>query len=84
MKRYIRNLIAAILGRAPDRKELEEIRNELREAAADLASLKDLYYNTLEKWDSDRKNVRLLRNLVENLRARIREKDEVINQIDRR
>ena len=84
MKRYIKNLIIAILGRDPYLEEFEEVCEKYDMAAANIASLRDMYYNALNRWSDECKNVRQLQNLVENLRSRIKEKDEIIKQIEQR
>ena len=88
MNRYLRNLLTALLGRNPFQQELEELKKKCDKASDNVKGLNELYYKTVEKWEENSKTLRetlqdLVRcqTLVENLRERISEKDELIAQL---
>ncbi|MBQ8713027.1 MAG: hypothetical protein IJ551_09470 [Prevotella sp.] len=81
MKHYLKNLIAALLGRNPYREELDEVREHYEQAADNVRSMQDMYYNALEKWAEADKQAKSLQALTENLRERIREKDTMMEQM---
>lgn len=73
MKRYLKNLLAALLGNNPYQAELEK-------ADENVKQLRDMYFAACEKWEQNDKQVASLQQLVENLRERIKDKDAAINQ----
>ena len=73
MKRYLKNLLAALLGNNPYQAELEK-------ADENVKQLRDMYFAACEKWEQNDKKVASLQQLVENLRERIKDKDAAINQ----
>jgi len=73
MKRYFKNLIIALLGRNPYQEELDELREKYEKAGENARSLRDMYYDAVERWEQARKEVKQLQVLTENLRERIRE-----------
>ncbi|MBQ9646108.1 MAG: hypothetical protein IJV24_07110 [Prevotella sp.] len=81
MKRYVKNLIAALMGRNPYREELDEVKERYEQAADNVRSLQDMYYSALEKWTEADRQAKSLQALTENLRERIREKDEMMEQM---
>ena len=78
--KYIKNLIIAILGRNPYLEELDKLREQYNKAAQNVEALQDMYYDAIDRWNESDKQAKLLQALVENLRERIREKDEMINK----
>jgi chromosome segregation ATPase len=83
MKRYIKNLIAALCGRNPFREELDEKNVQLDKAAANVQSLQDMYYSAVDRWNHAEKRSASLQQLVENLRERIKEKDSELESVGR-
>ena len=81
MRQYFKNLLSALLGNNPYRAEREELAEKLAKADEHVHGLNELYYNMLEKWETDRKQLASLQQLVENLRERIKDKDAVIEQL---
>lgn len=81
MKRYFKNLLSAMLGHNPYKAERDDLAEKLEKAGDNARGLNELYYKMLEKWESDRKKVASLQQLVENLRERIKDKDAVIAQL---
>ena len=51
MKRYLKNLIAALCDRNPFQEELEEKNIQLDKAVANVSALQDQLYAALNKWD---------------------------------
>ena len=80
MKRYFKNLLSALLGNNPYRAERDEMAAKLEQAGDNVRGLQELYYNMVERWEVERKQVASLQQLVENLRERIKDKDAAINQ----
>ncbi|MBR5395768.1 MAG: hypothetical protein IK144_11930 [Bacteroidaceae bacterium] len=80
MRRYFRNLLMALLGRNPFQLELNEVKEKFESAAEKVGMLNDMYFKlqdnmvTVERWLID------YQTLVENLRERIRDKDEQLSQ----
>lgn len=81
MRRYIKNLIIALLGRNPYREELDGLQEKYDEAEQNVASLRDMYYSVVERWAEADKQAMSLQALVENLRERIREKDATMEEM---
>ena len=80
MKRYLKNLFAALLGNNPYEAERDELRRQMKQAAENVERLRDMYCAACEKWEQSNKQVASLQQLVENLRDRIKDKDASINQ----
>lgn len=80
MKQYFKNLLSALLGNNPYETERDDLAAKLEQAAENVRGLNELYYNVLEKWEAERKQVASLQQLVENLRERIKDKDAAIAQ----
>lgn len=80
MKRYLKNLLAALLGNNPYEVECDELRRQMKQAAENVERLRDMYCAACEKWEQSDKQVVSLQQLVENLRERIKDKDSAINQ----
>lgn len=80
MKRYLKNLLAALLGNNPYEAERDELRRQMKQAAENVERLRDMYCAACEKWEQSDKQVVSLQQLVENLRERIKDKDAAINQ----
>ncbi len=81
LRRYLRNLFRALLGRNPFRAELAELREQYEKVAENVATLTDLYYKSQELLDEARGQAANEQRLVENLRRRIEEKDEEIQRM---
>lgn len=80
MKRYLKNLLSALLGNNPYEAERDELATKLEKAGENYHQLNDLYYNMVERWEAKQKQIASLQQLVENLRERIRDKEAVIHQ----
>ena len=80
MKRYLKNLLAALLGNNPYQVERDELAAKLEKADENVRGLDELYYTVLEKWAANKRQLASLQQLVENLRERIKDKDAAINQ----
>jgi len=80
MKRYFKNLLAALLGNNPYEAECDDLRRQMEQAAENVERLRDMYCAACEKWEQSDKQVASLQQLVENLRERIKDKDAAINQ----
>ena len=81
MKRYFKNLFIALCGNNPYQMELDRVREEYEKTAEKVAQLEDLYWISKEtKVDID-KRMASYQTLVENLRQRLKEKDEQIAQL---
>jgi len=83
MKRYLKNLLSALLGNNPYRAERDELAAKLEQAGENVRGLQELYYNMVDRWEKDKKQTASLQQLVENLRERISDKDAVIAQQQR-
>ncbi|MBP3212706.1 MAG: hypothetical protein J6M41_09120 [Prevotella sp.] len=81
MKRYLKNLLSALLGSNPYQAERDDLEEKLEKAGENVRGLKELYYNVVEKWGSGKQQVASLQQLVENLRERINDKDAAIAQL---
>lgn len=93
MVRYIMFLLAAILGRNPFKKELDDMTEKLEKASENVQRLREMYYSVLENWQAamtlleqqrteDERQRNDLQNLVENLRERIKEKNAELERHD--
>ena len=80
MKRYLKNLLAALLGSNPYEAERDELAAKLEQASDNVRGLQELYYNMVERWETEQKQMASLQQLVENLRERIKDKDALIGQ----
>lgn len=83
MKRYVKNLIMALLGRNPYREELDELKEKYEKTGENVRSLRDMYYDAVERWEQAWKEVKQLQVLTENLRERIREKDKMMDEMQK-
>lgn len=80
MRQYFKNLLSALLGNNPYQAERDDLAEKLEKAGDNYRGLNELYYNVLEKWETERKQTASLLQLVENLRDRIKDKDASIHQ----
>ncbi len=80
MKRYLKNLLSALLGNNPYRAERDELAAKLEQAGDNFRGLQGLYYNMVERWEAERKQTASLQQLVENLRDRIKDKEAAVHQ----
>lgn len=81
MKYYIKNLLAALRGKNPYQAERDDLADKLKKAGENISGLQDLYYNVVEKWETGKKQVESLQQLVENLRERIADKNAIIAKL---
>jgi len=81
MKRYLKNLLSALLGNNPYEAERDEMRRQMEQASENVERLRDMYCAACEKLAQGDKQVASLQQLVENLRERIKDKDAVIEQL---
>lgn len=81
IKRYFKTLLTAFLGMDPYRQELEQVRSKYEETARDVRALHDLYYICRGREEQASQQIVGLQKLVELLRDRIKEKDELIEQM---
>lgn len=82
MKKYLKNLLIALLGRNPYREELDGLKEKLEKAGENVEVMHGMYYSAVERWTEADKQVKSLQALVENLRERIREKDQMIEEME--
>ena len=94
IKKYFLTLLCAVLGINPYERELKKLSERHEKIAKQVDLLSQQYNSALDKWDDSMKaNSKLmkqleqkdeeigkLQNLVENLRARIQEKDAAFQQ----
>lgn len=80
MRRYFKNLLSALLGNNPYEAERDELRRQMEQAAENVRGMNELYYTVLEKWAANKRQLASLQQLVENLRERIKDKDDAIAQ----
>ena len=81
MKRYLKNLLSVLMGNNPYEAERDDLAAKLEKAGDNVRGLQELYYNMVERWEAERKQMASLQQLVENLRERIKDKDAVIAQL---
>jgi len=80
MKRYLKNLLSALLGNNPYQTEHDELRRQMEQASENVEQLRNMYCAACEKCEQGDKQVASLQQLVENLRERIAIKDTAIEQ----
>lgn len=80
MKQYFKIFLSALLGNNPYEAERDDLAAKLEKAGENYRGLQELYYNMVERWEAERKQVASLQQLVENLRERIKDKDAAIAQ----
>ena len=90
MKQYLMNLMMAITGKDPFRAELEKVRSEYEKTARNFESLNEMYLKGLERLDESSKKLKAAKaetmsqqRLVDNLRARVTEKDALIAEMEK-
>lgn len=88
MKQYFKRLWIALCGRNPYRENLERMREELAQAKIECEIVSEQKEQTIglvailsKKIEETDKQVASYQTLVENLRERIAEKDEMIAQM---
>ena len=86
---YLRNLWLAVTGKDPYQLELDGVKEELAKAREELEKavenarlLGELYGSTAAALKKDAEDIKDYQTLVENLRERIAEKDELIRQME--
>lgn len=83
IRRYVKNLLLALLGDNPYQMEMDEARDCLEKAAENLKATHDMCYSTMAKWSESQKQLNQMQQLVETLRDHLREKDEEVDQLRR-
>lgn len=81
VKRYLKNLLLALLGNNPYQVEMGEASDHLEKAAEALKTMQNLYDATMERWSESQKQLKQMQQLVETLRTHLREKDEQMKQL---
>lgn len=81
MKRYFKNLFIALCGNNPYQMELDRVREEYEKTTEKVAQLEDMYWKFKEQKAEIDKQVTGYQTLVENLRQRLKEKDEQLAQL---
>lgn len=81
MKRYFKNLFIALCGNNPYQMELDRVREEYEKTTEKVAQLEDMYWKFKEQKAEIDKQVTGYQTLVENLRQRLKEKDEQLSQL---
>lgn len=81
MRRYFKNLIRAVLNINPYKAELDELRDHYEKAAENVQLLDGLYEKAAGQMTATEKMMGSLQALVENLRQRIDEKDELMKRM---
>lgn len=80
MRRYLKNLLSALMGNNPYEAERDELCRQMKQTAENVERLRNMYCAACEKWEQSNKQVASLQQLVENLRERIQDKDAAIAQ----
>ena len=83
VKRYVKNLLLALLGNNPYQMEMDEARNHLEKAAENLKATQDMCWQAMEMWSDSQKQLAQMQQLVETLRGHLREKEEQAEQLRR-
>lgn len=78
MKRYLINLMTAILARNPFSVELKRVKEEYRKTAEVAERLKELHNTAQDNYAMLERKLGDYQNLVENLRKRIIDKENLI------
>lgn len=81
MKRYFKNLWLALIGRNPYQLELERIREDFSQTKAKVRDLNELYYELRSKMLTSENQINDYQVLIENLRRRLVDKDDVIKAL---
>ena len=68
IKRYLQNLLLALLGRDPYRKEIEATNSKLAKAMEDVHSLKEMYAEALATWEKSARLVAEYEQQVKDLK----------------
>ena len=90
MRRYLKNLLMAMLGRNPYQQELDELKEKYEKAGENVQSWQTMYYKAWDnvaameaKMKEEDKQIVSLQALVENMRERVREKDAELEEQDK-
>ena len=75
MRRYLKNLIIALMGRNPYRMELDDLTEKYEKTAERVYGLNDIYFKMVEKMEETKMRMNDYQTLVENLRQRVDEKE---------
>lgn len=76
--RYLRNLILALRGRNPYQQELDGVREEYEHTVEDVRRLGEAHAELSRRYKETRRQVASCQVLIEHLRQRLGEKDELI------
>ena len=83
VKRYVKNLLLALLGNNPYQMEMDEARNHLEKAAENLKATQDMCWQAMEMWSESHQQLLQMQQLVETLRGHLHEKDDQVEQLRR-
>ena len=81
MRRYLLNLLTALRGINPFERELEQVKKDYERVAEQVAQLQSVYATVKKRTTGAVSQIRGLQKLVENLRSRLSEKDELIERM---
>lgn len=81
MKRYFKNLWHAFIGKNPFHDELTRVKEEFDVLKSKVSDLSNLYYEASSKIQVSEQQIRDYQQLVENLRRRLADKDDVIKAL---
>lgn len=81
MKRYFKNLWLALMGRNSYQLELERVRGDFSQTEAKVRDLNELYYELRSKMQTSESQINDYQVLIENLRRRLADKDDVIKAL---
>jgi dipeptidase len=81
VRRYFRNLIAAMFGNNPYQIELNRLSEEYEKAADNVKQLEEYYWLFKAQQAEVEQQVASYQTLVDNLRKRLEEKDEMMEQM---
>ena len=80
MRKYLTNLFHSLMGHNPYQMELDALRECYEKTAERVGELNDFYYKSLDKFDDARKQVLGYQKLIENLRTRISEYENMVDE----
>ena len=83
IKNYLSNVLLAIRGINPFRKEMEGVKKQCEDALNRVKYLDSIYNNVCATIAGAERRIKDYQRLVENLRERINEKDTLMEQIKR-
>ncbi len=78
---YLKNLLIAFFGINPFQLELEQVKEDYKKTETRVARLDECYESLKKKMLSTHKKIGDYQRIIENLRQRIAEKDELLNRM---